>query len=64
MTSFYASNPPPGLESFLIYDGNSNVHICNSYSFHLYIKTRDANSDENLNSGNEPVKKAPAEYGN
>ena len=46
----------PGIESFLIHDGGSSVHVCNSASAHLYTKLRDARHDEYLRSGTGTVK--------
>lgn len=40
-----------GIESYLIHDGGSNAHVCNSKSAHFYTKTREATSDEYLGSG-------------
>lgn len=45
-----------GIESYLIHDGGSNAHVCNSRSAHLYTKTREANSDEYLGSGTGVIK--------
>ena len=46
----------PGIESFLIHDGGSSVHVCNSKSAHLYTKIRDAHDDEYLRSGTGTAK--------
>lgn len=45
-----------GLESYLIHDGGSNAHVCNSKSAHLYTKTREAGSNEYLGSGTGVIK--------
>ena len=39
-----------GIKSFLIHDGGSDAHICNSKSAHLYTKLREAHLDKYLNS--------------
>ena len=45
-----------GNDSFLIHDGGSDAHICNSKSAHLYTKLREAHPDKYLNSGAEKMK--------
>ena len=57
LTSFYSNlnNNTAGLESFLIHDGGSNVHVCNKYSKHLFIESRDAH-DEFLSGGTSGAK--------
>lgn len=41
----------PSIESYLILDAVSNVHVCNRKSAHLYTKIRDAESREYMYSG-------------
>lgn len=42
--------------SYLIHDGGLNTHVCNSKSAHLYVKTKDAQDDEYLNTGAGQIK--------
>ena len=44
------------MESLLIHDAASSVHICNRWSAHLYKKIRDSHSDEYLQSGTDKVR--------
>lgn len=44
-----------GLNFYLIDDGGSNAHVCNSKSAHLYTKSRDARSEKHLGSGTKKI---------
>ena len=46
----------PRIQSFLIYNGGLDAHVCNSKSVHLYTKLCDAYPDKYLNSGVDKMK--------
>lgn len=59
LTTYYSQTTEEstsGIGSFLIHDGGSNVHICNSQSAHLYKRIRDADENEYLYGLNSKIK--------